>query len=104
MLLLGLAFVVVLSLFVFFLTGVHRKLVTYLSTLSDTAPSRGELRLVRGSATSYSYTSGRLEIYMNGRWGTICNDADFGRTEAIVACQQLGWSGASSYGYSSSLG
>ena len=34
-----------------------------------TAQSRGELRLARGSTTSYSYTSGRLEIYMNGRWG-----------------------------------
>ena len=87
-----------------FFTGVNKTLVTYFATLSGTAQSHGELRLVRGSATSYSYNSGRLEIYMNGRWGTICNDADFGRTEATVACQQLGWSGASSYGYSSSLG
>jgi len=71
----------------------------------DTAQSYGELRLVRGTTTSYSYTSGRLEFYTNGRWGTICNGAAFGLTEATVACQQLGWSGgALSYGYSESLG
>ena len=104
--LLGLLLVVVLSTTVHgtFLTGVRRKYSHLFATISDTAQSRGELRLVRGSTTSYNYTSGRLEIYMNGRWGTICNDANFGRTEATVACQQLGWSGVSSYGYSSSLG
>lgn len=69
-----------------------------------TAQSRGELRLARGSTTSYSYTSGRLEIYMNGRWGTICSRSNFGINEATVACKQLGWSGASSYGRSRSLG
>jgi len=68
------------------------------------APSYGELRLVHNDTTSYNYTSGRLEIYMNNRWGTICNDADFGRTEATVACQQLGWNGALAYGNSRSLG
>lgn len=81
--------------------GGMQKVLLELSPPLGTAQSRGELRLVRGSATSYSYTSGRLEIFMNGRWGTICNDADFGQREATVACQQLGWNGASSYGYSS---
>ena len=84
--------------------GMHRFLSNYYISLSRTAQSRGELRLVRDSATSYNYTSGRLEIFMSGRWGTICNDAGFGMDEATVACQQLGWNGASSYGSTTSMG
>ena len=34
-----------------------------------TAPSGGDLRLARGTLTSTSYTSGRLEIYLSGQWG-----------------------------------
>ena len=82
-----------------------RKTPRHCALLSlDTAQSRGELRLVHGSATSYSYTSGRLEIFLDGRWGTICNDADFGLPETSVACQQLGWSGALTFGFSTSMG
>lgn len=74
------------------------------ASFPDTVQSHGELRLARGNTTSYSFTSGRLEVYLNGSWGTICDDADFGWAEATVACQQLGWSGASDYGYSISMG
>jgi len=87
-----------------FIINIHKVLLELRYFLLGTAQSRGELRLVRGSATSYTYTAGRLEIFMSGRWGTICNDADFGLDEATVACQQLGWNGASSYGYSTSMG
>ncbi|XP_065846358.1 neurotrypsin-like isoform X2 [Oscarella lobularis] len=34
--------------------------------------------------------SGRLQIYHNNRWGTICDDY-FALNEAIVACRQLGF-------------
>ncbi len=34
--------------------------------------------------------SGRLEIYLNGGWGTVCRNG-FGLTEARVACRQLGY-------------
>ena len=47
--------------------------------------------------------SGRLEVYFNGEWGTVCNDF-FYQTEANVACQQLGYSSASDYGTAISLG
>ena len=46
----------------------------------------GGLRLVNGP----SQYEGRLEICLEGRWGTICDDR-FSRNEAIVACRQLGF-------------
>ena len=72
----------------------------------NTAQTDGDLRLVKGSTTSYTYTSGRLEIYdeSTDEWGTICNDADFDLTAATVACQQLGWTGAFAYGDSEDEG
>ena len=61
----------------------------------------GALRLSDTFSTTSS--SGRLEVYYNGVWGTVCNDF-FGKTEADVACQQLGYSSAITYGTVGSLG
>jgi len=44
------------------------------------------LRLT-GSGLSYE---GRLEVYYNGIWGTVCDD-DFDDTDAAVACYSLGF-------------
>ena len=61
----------------------------------------GHLRLVDSSSTGL-WSSGRLEIYMNRRWQTVCGDL-FGATEATVACRQLGFTGYSQYGSVSDL-
>jgi len=66
----------------------------------------GSLRLARGSLTSTSYTSGRLEVYINGQWGTVCDDA-WSSTNSRIACRQLGFAGAvasRSFGTSRSVG
>ena len=59
--------------------------------------SNGAIRLVRDGHTSSDYTSGVVQVWWNGQWGNICNDASFGDDEADVICHQLGWSGASYY-------
>ena len=53
--------------------------------------------LLRNGAQSPSYSSGRVQIYLNNRWGHICDDFDFGLTEAVVVCHQLGYTSVSSY-------
>ena len=58
--------------------------------------STGELRLVANDGST-GVSSGRLEVYANSQWGTVCDDSFF-QTEADVACRQLGFTGASQYG------
>ncbi len=62
-------------------------------------PSSGDLRLVGSS----SLTSGRLEVYFSGQWGTVCDDS-FGSSDAVVACRQLGFLSYTQYGTVGALG
>lgn len=49
--------------------------------------SDGDLRILGGLNT----TAGRIEVYFNNEWGTICDDY-WSRNDAQVACRQLGFS------------
>ena len=44
------------------------------------------VRLVDGG----SYNEGRVEVYYNGRWGTVCNDG-WNDKYASLVCTQLGF-------------
>ena len=61
-----------------------------------------ELQLVGGVETSNTL-SGRLEILINGEWGTVCDDG-WNINDADVACRELGYSYALSYQCCSSYG
>ena len=64
------------------------------------------MRLVSGSSSSTTDpgdSGGRLEMYYNSRWLSVC-DAGFGPSEADVVCQQLGHEGANQYGTVENLG
>ena len=56
-----------------------------------------DIRLVNGPSPE----RGRLEVLVDGVWGTVCDlNVDFLKTEADVACKQLGFGEATDYGFS----
>ena len=65
-------------------------------TLTNNNPGlfNGALRLVDGVTFTEDGRpcDGRVEIYYNGAWGTICDDY-WGRAEVNVACRSLGFVG-----------
>lgn len=61
--------------------------VSHIIWIDDGEPEPdGRLRLVNGNNPS----SGRLEIFKNGLWGTVCS-IHFNKADADVACKQLGY-------------
>ena len=76
-------------------------LFTSLSPQTDTILNykEGDLRLIAGIDNS----SGRVEIYHEGNWGTICND-EWDIKDAGVACRQLGFKDAYAVGGSDLFG
>ena len=64
-------------------------ITTYIDTtrIWNSNPYPGMIRLQGGDFVN----EGRVEVYCNEQWGTICDDG-FGSTEAPVICRQLGYS------------
>ena len=60
--------------------------VTDTTRIWNSNPYSGMIRLQGGNYSN----QGRVEVYCNGQWGTIC-DNGFGSSDAQTICKQLGY-------------
>ena len=68
-------------------TNLHEITIVLMAIADSGLPElEGQLRLV----DKISPSSGRLEILLNGLWGTVCS-YHFDLRDAVVACKDLGY-------------
>lgn len=70
------------------------------SAQSDSGKPVIQLRLAGEKRKHYE---GRLEVFYNGEWGTVCDD-DFSISAAQVVCRELGFLDAVSWSPSAKFG
>ncbi|XP_072883143.1 lysyl oxidase homolog 4-like [Hemitrygon akajei] len=58
---------------------------------------------IRLAGEKRTHHEGRLEIFYQGQWGTVCDD-DFNIHSATVVCRQLGYEGALNWAHSAKYG
>ncbi|KPP61565.1 hypothetical protein Z043_120319 [Scleropages formosus] len=63
-------------------------------------PAKIQLRL---AGSKRKHNEGRVEVYYNGEWGTVCDD-DFSIYAATVVCRELGYVEAVSWSPSAKFG
>ena len=62
---------------------------------------RFPVRLVDGGTIK---SRGRIEVFYNGIWGTVCRSNSRSQQEAQVVCRQLGYKGAKVSPFGTSFG
>ncbi|XP_052257514.1 neurotrypsin-like isoform X2 [Dreissena polymorpha] len=61
-----------------------------MADLADNCVAKGNIRLCNGSNSS----SGRVEVLINGQWGTVCDDS-WNEACAQVTCRMFGFTNGS---------
>ena len=61
-------------------------ILKFLHSIVLSSCTNGAVRLMNGSTSD----EGRVEVCVNGEWGTVC-DSGWDRREAEVVCRQLGY-------------
>ena len=69
-------------------------ILTDTTRIWESSPHPGMIRLQGGDFVN----QGRVEVYCNGQWGTICNDG-FDSNDANTICKQLEYTGYTNYNH-----